>query len=112
MKFKSRIAYFMQGRYGVDQLGRITLMIALPFWILSLFTDMYLFRGIAIALIVICYFRILSKNSTKRYAENQRYLKSTYKLRHYLQLKRNHFIQLKTHHIYKCPTCKQKIRIP
>ena len=63
-------------------------------------------------LIIYCYFRIFSKNVSKRYAENQKYLAKTYKIRTYIQQQKNSLAQRKAYHIYKCPGCKQKIRIP
>lgn len=67
---------------------------------------------IAWALIIYTYFRIFSRNTYKRAAENQAYLSKTYKLRNWFAKQKNMMKQRKTHHIYKCPTCKQKIRIP
>ena len=69
----------------------------------------YLFGWV---LIIYCYFRMFSKNISKRYAENQKYLAKTYKLRTYIQQQKNSLAQRKAYHIYKCPGCKQKIRIP
>ena len=57
-------------------------------------------------------FRVFSRNISKRYAENQKYLAKTYKLRTYIQQQKNSLAQRKVYHIYKCPGCKQKIRIP
>lgn len=64
------------------------------------------------AAIIYCYFRIFSKNITKRYAENQKYLAKTYKLRSFFYKQKELMKQRKVYHIYKCPSCKQKIRIP
>ncbi|MDD3140973.1 MAG: hypothetical protein PHX08_18665 [Lachnospiraceae bacterium] len=112
MNFKSRINQFMQGRYGLDQFGKLTVGVALACWIISIFTKSSIFNMVAVVLIVYCYFRMFSRNHAKRYAENQFYLKISYKVRSYIQSRKNYVKQLKTHHIYKCPTCKQKIRVP
>lgn len=103
---------FMSGRYGLDSFGKCTLVIAI---ILSLLASAFrseLMNLFAWALIIYTYFRIFSKNIYKRYAENQTYLTKTFKIRHWLGKQINMMKQRKTHHIYKCPACKQKIRIP
>ena len=71
-----------------------------------------LFYFLGWVLIIYCYFRVFSRNISKRYAENQKYLAKTYKLRTYIQQQKNSLAQRKVYHIYKCPGCKQKIRIP
>jgi predicted SprT family Zn-dependent metalloprotease len=64
------------------------------------------------AAIIYTYFRIFSKNISKRYAENQKYLSMTAKIRTRFNKEKNLMKQRKTHHIYTCPSCGQKIRIP
>ena len=77
---KEKFMRFMQGRYGVDQLSKALLVIGLISVLLASF-----FRGSLIGtffyyvgwfLIIYCYFRMFSKNVSKRYAENQAYLQS------------------------------------
>ena len=103
---------FMSGRYGLDSFGKCTLVSAIVLSLLSSVFRSELMNLIAWALIIYTYFRIFSKNIYKRYAENQTYLSKTYKLRTWFTKQKNMMKQRKTHHIYKCPTCKQKIRIP
>lgn len=106
---------FMQGRYGSygpDSLNRFLLISAMVTMVLSMFTRWNLLYLIALAALIYSYFRTLSKNYSKRYAENQVFLKSTEGIRRFYQNKKNEMRQRKTHHIYKCPSCKQKIRIP
>ena len=102
----------MQGRYGVDQFSKALLIAGL---VVVLFTGKgvgTLFYFLGWVLIIYCYFRVFSRNISKRYAENQKYLAKTYKLRTYIQQQKNSLAQRKVYHIYKCPGCKQKIRIP
>ena len=112
---KEKFIRFMQGRYGAycaDLLNRTLLGVALVLMVLSLFVR---WRGIywaALAFLVYAYFRMFSKNYSKRYAENQAFLKYTAKIRLFLGQQKNMMRQRKTHHIYKCPNCGQKIRIP
>ena len=80
--------------------------------LLSSFTRSEILSLLAWALIFYTYFRIFSRNIYKRSAENQTYLTKTYKLRCWFAKTKNQLAQRKTHHIYRCPSCKQKIRIP
>ena len=102
----------MAGRYGMDSLGRFTMMLTLIFILSNYFTRNRLLPLLAWAGIILTYYRMFSRDIYKRSAENQKYLSHTAKLRRWLYTQKNTFAQRKTHHIYKCPSCKQKIRIP
>lgn len=112
---REKLIRFMQGRYGAygpDSLNRVLLIGALAAMVLSIFTGWDILYLVALAALVYSYFRLFSKNYTKRYAENQLFLKSTEGIRQFFNTQKRMMRQRKTHHIYKCPNCKQKIRIP
>ena len=96
---------FMQGRYGADQMGQMLSAVSMvsrnQAWFL-----------LAVIGIVYNYFRMFSKNISKRYAENQKYLKMTAGIRRRLASWKSQLAQRKIYHIYRCPGCKQKIRVP
>lgn len=108
----------MQGRYGVDELSRFTMGVALALIILTMFVNIVnrsvgsVLDFLGIAAIVYAYFRIFSRNIQQRYAENQKFLQMTSKFRFRFNKEKNLMKQRKTHHIYSCPGCGQKIRIP
>lgn len=108
---RDKIVRFMMGRYGVDQLSRFLMVISIVLMLLGVFTHPVLYY-VGIAGAIYMYFRILSKNCAKRYAENQWYLKKTYALRNWFNKKKHMHNLKKTHKIFKCPTCKQKIKVP
>ena len=108
---KEKFIRFMQGRYGNDQFNRFLMIVAMVLLILSVF-GLDLLYFIAIAVMVYAYFRMFSKKIYKRLAENQKYLQYEWKVKAKLQKKKSQLQQSKTHRIYKCPNCKQKIRVP
>lgn len=108
---KEKFVRFMQGRYGNDQFNRFLMIVAMVLLILSVF-GLDLLYFIAIAVMVYAYFRMFSKQIYKRSAENQKYLQYEWKVKVKLQKKKSQLQQSKTHRIYKCPNCKQKIRVP
>ncbi len=108
---KEKFIRFMQGRYGNDQFNRFLMIVAMVLLILSVF-GLDLLYFIAIAVMVYAYFRMFSKQIYKRLAENQKYLQYEWKVKAKLQKKKSQLQQSKTHRIYKCPNCKQKIRVP
>ena len=101
----------MQGRYGSDQFGRFFMAMVMVCLVLSLF-GLKFFYVAGIAVLVYSYFRIFSKNLYKRRAENTAYLKYEYKVKQKFATWKRDMQQRKTHHIYRCPSCKQKIRVP
>lgn len=108
---REKLYRFMAGRYGGDQFNRFLMIVALILVVLSMFgvPFTYLFGLICM---VYAYFRMFSRNIFKRRAENSVYLKYEYKVKQKLAVFKRDMKQRKTHHIYRCPSCKQKIRIP
>lgn len=113
---KEKMIRFMQGRYGVDSLSRFLLVCGLVVVFATAFIDSplisSLFNMSGWAIIIYCYFRLFSRNVTKRYTENQVFLAKTYKIRCFFQRQKEMLAQRRVYHIYQCPGCKQKIRIP
>lgn len=64
------------------------------------------------ATIIYVYYRLLSRNIYKRASENQAFLNKTANIRNKINSQKSIIKQRKTHRIYKCPTCKQKVRVP
>ena len=106
---KERFRQFMIGRYGTDELNNFITVITFIVIIISLFIDSK-FSIFATLLLILVYFRMFSKNFVQRRAENAAYLKIKYKLTGGFSKQARE--QRKNFHIYKCPQCKQKIRIP
>ena len=113
---RDKLNKFMQGRDGVDQFSRFILGVALFIIVVGSFVRRNaagsILDTIGLILIIYTYFRILSRNVSARYAENQKYLGYTQKIRMQFSREKNMMAQRKTHHIYTCPGCGQKIRIP
>lgn len=110
--WKNKMMQFMQGRYGADQMGQMLSAVSMVFLIISLFSRNQAWFLLALIGIVYNYFRMFSKNISKRYAENQKYLTMTAGIRRKLASWKSQLAQRKIYHIYRCPGCKQKIRVP
>lgn len=108
---KEKLYRFMMGRYGSDQFNRFLMLLALVFFVISVFGVRGFYLG-GLACLIYAYFRMLSKNTYKRSLENNRYLQYEYKVKRYFSGWKRNLAQRKTHHIYRCPSCRQKIRIP
>lgn len=113
---KEKLMRFMQGRYGVDTLSKFLLGVGLVMVLLSGALSRFAVGNVFYILgwlaIIYCYFRMFSRNINKRYAENQTFMAKTYKIRRFFIRQKEMWKQRKIYHIYKCPGCKQKIRIP
>ena len=112
MKLKDRFIRFMYGRYGVDSFGKFTIWGSLILMLIAGWTHRGILSWLAWAGIIYSYFRMFSKNTYKRAAENQKYLQATDKLKARFQKEKRMMSQRKDYHIYSCPGCGQKIRIP
>lgn len=113
---REKMQRFMLGRYGVDDLGRLLSGMVLGCLVISMFSFMLpaltFFYWIGLALMIYSFFRMLSKNTAKRYAENQKFLNWRYRAAVKRNQEKTHFEQRKIYRFYKCPQCSQKVRVP
>jgi DNA-directed RNA polymerase subunit RPC12/RpoP len=109
---KEKLRHFMIGRYGVDELSRFILMFDCALMVISFLIRSNVLNSICILILVLCYLRMFSRNHSQRYKENQIYLRYYNRVSAKLAQFKYNLNQRKIYHIYKCPTCKQKIRVP
>lgn len=123
----------MQGRNGVDALARFLnrlslgcLITAILLTFLSLIflrrdavTASTVFRilyyvvyGIGIALAVLWIFRVLSRNVSKRQAENTRFEYRMQRIRRKIASLKQRWKDRRIYKYFRCPSCKQMIRAP
>lgn len=111
-RFKDKMARFMYGRYGMDQLSRNLSLICLVLLIVTMFVRNNVIYMIALVGIVYTYSRVFSRNISRRSEENEKYLKFHYKVAGKLNKIKFRITDSKTHRIFRCPSCSQKIRVP
>ena len=109
---RERFSRFMAGRHGSDELSQFLSYVALACMLLALVFRKGHWNIIILALLVVCYYRIFSKNHQKRYEENQKFLAARARFLSWFQKEKYLLGQRKDYRIYTCPGCKQKIRIP
>lgn len=108
---REKIQRFMMGRYGNDRFNQFLMIAAVVCLVLSLFGLNILYFA-AFAIMIYAYFRMFSRQTARRYAENQWYLKKEWKVRSFFTGKKKEWAQRKEYRIFKCPECKQKLRVP
>ena len=111
-KIRSSFASFMAGRYGADQLGMTMLWTALILSIVGSFSRLGLLTLMADALLLLMFWRMLSKDRLKRQHENQTYLQKTYGARKAVTEWINRVKNGKKYRYVTCPQCKKRLRVP
>ena len=101
----------MSGRYGFDQLNGFLCILSLILVVLGAWFSGFLY-WLGLALLLWCYYRIFSRNIQKRYAENMKYLSLQNQAKDWLARQKLRFDQRKVYRYFKCPHCKQSIRVP
>jgi hypothetical protein len=123
-KMRYKFSQFMQGRYGMDQLakaesGLIFVLLVLSVVISLIFGRfagtgpvLFVLEVLWIALFIHLYFRIFSKNLSKRSAENQKYCNFKYRMVVKKDRWKKEWAQRKTYRFFRCPQCHQRVRVP
>ena len=113
---KEKLRQFMIGRYGVDDLSRAQIIVSMVLLLVSTFLSAFfrvnILYWLGLALLIYSYFRILSRNVSKRYEENQRYLNAKYRAVVKKNNLKQRWAQRSTYRFFKCPQCKQTVRVP
>ena len=106
--FISRLTY---GRYGSDQLSRAVIYGSIILLFLSFALGIHLFWTLSILGYGWAVFRIFSRNTEKRRAENVLYLQKTEKLRTQIRQAKVRFRNRKQYKYFKCPHCRTRMRL-
>lgn len=109
---KNWLQRFMYGRYGVDQLSMAILILTIVLTLFGVFIRIPYMEIVYILLLVLCYFRIFSRNIYKRRAENAKFMKFYQPVKTWFRDKKERFRDRKTHKYFKCPSCGQRLRVP
>ena len=113
---KEKLRQFMIGRYGVDDLSRAQIIVSMVLLLVSTFLSAFfrvnILYWLGLALLIYSYFRILSRNVSKRYEENQRYLNAKYRAVVKKNNLKKRWAQRSTYRFFKSPQCKQTVRVP
>lgn len=102
----------MYGRYGSDSLNNALLVLCLAMMLAGQFFAIHLIVLLALALLLLCYFRMFSRNIPARYAENQKFLHVFTPFTRKISAKRAQWKDRKNHRYLKCPNCKMTLRVP
>lgn len=108
---RSKLQQLMIGRNGGDQLSLTLLVASIVLNLLSSLLDLGLFYWLSLACMLIALFRVFSRNIGKRREENAKFLSRIRPLRRRFTSARNQW-QDKEHRYFRCPNCKQQMRVP
>ena len=111
-RIKQTIYRFFAGRYGVDSLYRFSLVVLLILTVMNAFVNSAILYAFELVLMGWMLYRCLSKNVTKRAAENQSYLRFAGKIKTFFKLQKSKWRDRKTHAYRKCPSCHAVLRFP
>lgn len=115
-KFVYNFQQWMIGRNGMDALNICLLVLYL---ILAFFSSIsggfmgkYIWNSLALFSIIICFFRMFSKNRSQRYQENLKFLNIWNKVKNKVSIFIRQMKEYETHRFFTCKSCGQVIRVP
>lgn len=111
-RIKEIFMRFMYGRYGSDALNNFLLWLYIGLTCVNLLAGSYIIYLFATAIVILIFFRMLSRNTTARAKENHSFLNIKNKVFYFLRERKKRFSERKTHIYRKCPSCKATLRLP
>lgn len=112
MRFKEKLARFMYGRYGADQLSNFILWTYIALYLVNLVVRTPIIYLVATALMIWSFFRMFSRNIYARNKENLKFLAVKKKFTSFWKLLFDR-IKDSPKKVYKrCPSCRAIVRLP
>lgn len=110
-KLRDWLSAVMYGRYGMDPLGNFSLWTAVILMMIGLFSGSSLIYFLSVLLLIWCYFRVFSRNHSRRLMENEKFMEIKDRIfgmfRGSSRTRRD-----KNYAYFTCPNCRQKVRVP
>lgn len=95
------LRHFMAGRNGVDTLAWFWCILGIVLNLVGSFSNIMLFSAFAYIPLLLAIFRIFSRDTARRYEENEKFRQFFSRLR-----------GRRAYCYYKCPACKTRVRVP
>lgn len=108
----NRFRRFMMGRYGADQLGLFLIVLSIILSVALMFVPVPYVNLLAWIPLGVAIYRMFSKQIAKRQAENVKFARFTYSVKNGFKNTRHRREENKKYKFFKCPECKQKLRVP
>lgn len=112
MNFLMKAMRWMSGRYGTDDFSRFLMIAGLAASVLTMVFRIPLLSIMGLFFVTYAVMRGLSRDHSRRLKENQWFQKKKYKVTQTYYRWKNKLQQRKVYRYYKCPSCKQKLRVP
>lgn len=116
MKFREKLNQFMMGRYGQDALSKFSLILFVVLALIGFLVRDGVGRSILnflmLAVLVLWYLRVFSRNFEKRRRENAVYLKYRNAVVRWFKSLKDRWTQRKDYRFFRCPSCHTLLRVP
>ena len=116
MKFREKLNQFMMGRYGQDELSRFSLIVFVVLALIGFLVRDGAGRSVLnflmLAVLVLWYLRVFSRNFEKRRRENAVYLKYRNAVVRWFKSLKDRWTQRKDYRFFRCPSCHTLLRVP
>lgn len=109
---REKFRRFMIGRYGTDGLNQFLSILSLVLILLALLTKSSFLTLLGVIPLVLCYYRSLSRNISKRTEENYQFYAVKDRITGKIHGLKDQWANRKLYHYYRCPQCRQKLRVP
>ena len=111
-QMQSRMAQFLYGRNGFDNLARACNAVAILLLVINIFAQNAVLYFLWMVFFAYSVFRVYSRNIPKRYAENQKFLAMMDVPQKRIRLLKLQWRDRSVSRYYICKSCHQQIRVP
>ncbi len=110
--FQQKLAEWMNGRNGPDELGVSVTMLAVVMLLLNIFVQTFVLSIIALLLIGYSVWRLLSRDVESRETENVVFLDFVSPVMPWFRNPGGAMTELRDYKHLACPECGQRVRVP
>lgn len=111
-KIKDAMRRFMSGRTGADELGLAMLITGLVLSLIASFSGIAILSLLGTVLYIWTVFRMFSRNTSKRYEENQKFINARTNFKSNSKQFWTRLKNSKQYKYFKCPQCHSRLRLP
>ena len=119
MRFREKLAQFMYGRRGMDQLSVFLVIVALVLTVLYSFIASVIpavvgtiIRVLSLLIMVWVLYRMFSRDIYRRSRENDWYLKRWNAVKRWFRSLKDRWTMRRDYKFFRCPSCHTLLRVP